>query len=130
MIAAGQPLLDIVPSAGRLVVEAKVDPRDIDVVRQGLDAQVRFTAFNQRHRAPAQGTLTSVSADLLSDEASGETYDLARIELVDAQAVFSDLGELYPGMQAEVMIVTGARSALDYLMEPLMKSFDRAFRES
>jgi multidrug efflux pump subunit AcrA (membrane-fusion protein) len=95
------------------VVEAKVNPRDIDVVRQGREAQVRFTAFNQRHRAPAEGTLTSVSADLLSDEASGETYYLARVELVDAQAGSTDLDELYPGMQAEVMIVTGARSALD-----------------
>ena len=130
VIAAGQPLLDIVPSVGRLVVEAKVNPRDIDVVRQGLEAQVRFTAFNQRHRAPTQGTLTSVSADLLTDQASGEQYYLARVELVETQAVSIDLDELYPGMQAEVMIVTGARSALDYLMEPLIKSFDRAFRES
>ncbi len=130
VIAAGAPLLDIVPSAGRLVVEAKVSPRDIDVVRRGLEAQVRFTAFNQRHRAPAQGTLTSVSADLLSDRASGETYYLARVELVETQTLAIDLDELYPGMQAEVMIVTGARSALDTLMEPLMKRFDRAFRES
>ncbi len=112
------------------MVEAKVNPRDIDVVRQGLEAQVRFTAFNQRHRMPAEGTLTSVSADLLTDEASGEKYYLARVELVETQAVSIDLDELYPGMQAEVMIVTGARSALDYLMEPLLKSFDRAFRES
>lgn len=130
VIAAGQPLLDIVPSDRRLVVEARVNPRDIDVVRQGLEAQVRFTAFNQRHRAPALGTLTSVSADLLTDETSGETYYLARVELVETQAVSIDLDELYPGMQAEVMIVTGARSALDYLLEPLMKSFNRAFRES
>ncbi|MEE8504775.1 MAG: HlyD family type I secretion periplasmic adaptor subunit, partial [Kiloniellales bacterium] len=130
VIAAGAPLLDIVPSAGRLVVEARVNPRDIDVVRQGLAAQVRFTAFNQRHRSPAQGTLTSVSADLLTDEASGDKYYLARVELVETQAVSIDLDALYPGMQAEVMIVTGARSALDYLLEPLMKSFDRAFRES
>ena len=64
------------------------------------------------------------------DETNGETYYLARVELVETRAVAIDLDELYPGMQAEVMIVTGARSALDYLMEPLMKSFDRAFRES
>ncbi|MCH8998266.1 MAG: HlyD family type I secretion periplasmic adaptor subunit [Proteobacteria bacterium] len=130
VIAAGQPLLDIVPSDRRLVVEARVNPRDIDVVRQGLEAQVRFTAFNQRHRAPAVGTLTSVSADLLTDAASGEKYYLARVELVETQAASIDLDPLYPGMQAEVMIVTGARSALDYLLEPLLKSFNRAFRES
>jgi HlyD family type I secretion membrane fusion protein len=130
VIAPGAALLDIVPSGDRLVVEAKVDPKDIDVVRQGLDAQVRFTAFNQRHRAPAQGTLTSISADLLTDEASGEKYYLARIELAETQPASVDLTALYPGMQAEVMIVTGARSALDYLLEPLTRSVDRAFRES
>ncbi len=130
VIAPGAALLDIVPSGDRLVVEAKVDPKDIDVVRQGLEAQVRFTAFNQRHRAPAQGTLTSISADLLTDEASGEKYYLARIELAETQADSVDLSALYPGMQAEVMIVTGARSALDYLLEPLVRSVDRAFRES
>ena len=74
--------------------------------------------------------MTSVSADLLTDEASGEKYDLARAELVETQAVSIDLDEPNPGMQAEVMIVTGARSALEYLLEPLMKSFNRAFRES
>jgi HlyD family type I secretion membrane fusion protein len=130
VVAAGAPLLDIVPSDNRLVVEAKVDPKDIDVVRRGLEAQVRFTAFNQRHRAPAEGRLTSVSADLLSDEASGEQYYLARVELAEVQVASTDVAELYPGMQAEVMIVTGARSALDYLLEPLLRSLDRAFRES
>jgi len=131
VIAAGQPLLDIVPSVGRLVVEAKVNPRDIDVVRQGLEAQVRFTAFNQRHRAPAAARLTSISADLLTDEASGQSYYLARVELViEDAAAAAELAALHPGMQAEVMIVTGARSALDYLLEPLMLSFNRAFRES
>ncbi len=131
VIASGAPLLDIVPREGRLVVEARIDPRDIDVVREGLDAQVRFTAFNQRHRAPAAARLTSISADLLTDEASGQSYYLARVELVveDASAA-AELAALHPGMQAEVMIVTGARSALDYLLEPLMLSLNRAFRES
>jgi HlyD family type I secretion membrane fusion protein len=125
VIASGAPLLDIVPRDGRLVVEAKVDPKDIDVVREGLEAQIRFTAFNQRHRAPAEARLMSVSADLLTDEASGRSYYLAQIELVESMEI-----ELRPGMQAEVMIVTGARSALDYLLEPLVLSLNRAFRES
>ena len=131
VIASGAPLLDIVPQDERLVVEAKIDPKDIDVVRDGLDAQVRFTAFNQRHRAPAPARLTSISADLLTDEASGQSYYLARVELlVEDAAAAAELAALHPGMQAEVMIVTGARSALDYLLEPLMLSLNRAFRES
>ncbi len=134
VIASGAPLLDIVPREQRLVVEARIDPKDIDVVREGLEAQVRFTAFNQRHRAPAMARLTSISADLLTDEASGQSYYLARVELDEEVAAgldgAADMTELHPGMQAEVMIVTGARTALDYLLEPLMLSLNRAFRES
>ena len=131
VIASGAPLLDIVPREERLVVEARIDPKDIDVVRDGLDAQVRFTAFNQRHRAPAAARLTSISADLLTDEASGQSYYLARVELVvEDAAAAEELAALHPGMQAEVMIVTGAHTALDYLLEPLMLSLNRAFRES
>ncbi len=131
VIASGAPLLDIVPQEERLVVEARIDPKDIDVVRDGLDAQVRFTAFNQRHRAPAAARLTSISADLLTDQASGQSYYLARVELVvEDAAAAAELAALHPGMQAEVMIVTGARTALDYLLEPLLLSLDRAFRES
>ena len=75
--------------------------------------------------------LTSISADLLTDEASGQSYYLARVELVvEDAAAAAELAALHPGMQAEVMIVTGARSALDYLLEPLMLSLNRAFRES
>jgi len=131
VIASGAPLLDIVPQEVRLVVEARIDPKDIDVVRDGLDAQVRFTAFNQRHRAPAAARLTSISADLLTDQATGQSYYLARVELVvEDAAAAAELAALHPGMQAEVMIVTGARTALDYLLEPLVLSLDRAFRES
>ena len=131
VIASGAPLLDIVPRDQRLVVEARIDPKDIDVVHDGLDAQVRFTAFNQRHRAPAAARLTAISADLLTDEASGQRYYLARVELVvDDAASAAELAALHPGMQAEVMFVTGARSALDYLLEPLLLSLNRAFRES
>ena len=61
---------------------------------------------------------------------SGEVYYLARVELAGDGAASDAGAELYPGMQAEVMIMTGARSALDYLLEPLMKSLDRAFHES
>ena len=131
VIASGAPLLDIVPQEERLVVEARIDPKDIDVVRDGLEAQVRFTAFNQRHRAPAEAVLTSISADLLTDEANGQSYYLARVELVAGDAATGfDMDALHPGMQAEVMIVTGARTALDYLLEPLLLSLNRAFRES
>lgn len=129
VIASGAPLLDVVPNEMSLVVEAKINPRDIDIVRNGLNAQVRFTAFNQRHRAPAEGKVTAISADRLSDENSGDDYYLARIELGAEQDASIDITELRPGMQAEVMIVTGERTAIEYFLEPVAQSFGRAFRE-
>ncbi len=129
VIGAGAPLLDVVPRERRLIVEAQVNPSDIDIVRSGLEAQVRFTAFNQRHRPPASGTITSVSADRLTDENTGNDYYLARIQLAEEGQGAVEGDELRPGMQAEVMIVTGERTALEYLIEPFTRSLNRAFRE-
>ena len=129
VIAPGEALLDIVPSNDRLVIEARVKPEDIDVVRIGLPAQVRFTAFSQRNSDPVDGEVTAVSADRLVDQLSPEGYYLARIAL--QAGGLSALGNalLHPGMQAEVMIVTGRRTALSYFMKPVTDSFNRAFRE-
>ena len=129
VIAPGEPLMDIVPSGERLVIEARVDPNDIDVVEAGLPARVLLTAFNLRSLAPIEGRVVWVSADRLIDERTGQAYYLARIELVEDPAEVLDGASLYPGMQADVMIVTGERTALEYLIRPISRSFDRAFRE-
>ena len=129
VIAPGEPLLDVVPSADRLVVEAQIDPDDIDVAHEGLTARVQFTAFNRRHLVPVKGVVTSVSADRLVDERSGLPYYLARIELADDLPEALNGTSLYPGMQAEVMIVTEKRTVLDMLVQPIAQSFNRAFRE-
>lgn len=129
VIAPGEPVVDIVPANELLIVEARVRPDDIDVVRPGLSAHVRITALNQRSTAPVPGIVRTVSADRMVDPATGESYFLATVELdKDQSAVPLDL--LYPGMSAEVMIETGSRSALAYLFEPLTNSFNRAFREN
>ncbi len=129
VIAPGAALLDIVPSADRLIVEARVDPTDIDVVQVGLLAQARITAFSQRRTQPVDGVVMAVSADRLTDERTGETYYLARVEIKGD--IEDKLGgnELYPGMQAEVMIVTGERTALEYFLKPITASLNRAFKE-
>jgi len=130
VIAPGAPLLDIVPSDDPLVIEARIDPGDIDVVRPGLDAQVRITAFSQRNMTPIPGIVTYVSADRLDDERTGIGYYVARIKLAEKDIAEALLGaELQPGMQAEVMIATGARTALEAIISPLSSSFNRAFRE-
>lgn len=129
VIAAGEAIMDIVPTNSSLIVEAKVSPQDIDIVRAGLAAQVRFTALSQRNTVPVDGEVVSVSADRLSDQFTPEGYYLARIGL--PETIHESLGgvTLQPGMQAEVMIVTGANTALGYFMKPVAESFNRAFRE-
>lgn len=130
VIVPREPLMDIVPSGDRLVVEARVNPSDIDVVKAGLEARVTLTAFSQRSVIPLEGRVISVSADRLTDERSGEPYYLARVELLGDISKSLQGASLYPGMQAEVMIQTGARTALDYFFKPITQSFNRAFREN
>ena len=129
VIAPGQRLLDIVPEDDTLVIEAQVTPNDIDVVYAGLPAQVRLTAFKQRNTPLLDGKLTRVSADSFTDERSGASYFLARITIDAAELKKLDGRELYPGMGAEVMIKTGKRTTMDYILAPLTDSLRRAFRE-
>jgi HlyD family type I secretion membrane fusion protein len=129
VIAPGQRLLDIVPEDDTLVIEAQVTPNDIDVVHVGLPAQVRLTAFNQRDTPLLDGKLTRVSADSFTDKHSGASYFLARITIDAAELKKLEGRELYPGMGSEVMVKTGKRTAMDYILGPLTDSLRRAFRE-
>jgi HlyD family secretion protein/epimerase transport system membrane fusion protein len=129
VIAPGQRLLDIVPEDDTLVIEAQVTPNDIDVVYAGLPAQVRLTAFKQRNTPMLEGKLTRVSADSFTDERSGASYFLARVAIDAAELKKLDGRELYPGMGAEVMIKTGKRTTMDYILAPLTDSLRQAFRE-
>jgi HlyD family secretion protein/epimerase transport system membrane fusion protein len=130
VVRPGEPLMSIVPSGDRLIVEARIEPQDIDVVRPGLPARVRLTSFSSRHVTPIEGNVISVSADLLTDERGEISYYLARIELPRDLSGALAGAKLHPGMPAEVMIVTGRRTAMDYLLEPVIRTFDQAFRES
>ena len=128
VIRPGQPLMDIVPAGDELVIEAQVEPIDIDVVYVGLPAQVRLTAFSQLTTPILAGTVLQVSADSLFDERTGAPYYVARVALDPDQPELEGL-KLQPGMPAEVMIVTGARTPLDYLLKPIVTSLGRALRE-
>ena len=128
VIAAGEAILDIVPEHEPLIVEAKVDPRDIDAVRVGATTRVRLTAFNSRLLPPLQAKVTYVAPDQLVDEKTGIPYFVVRSE-IDPDSLRDYKVTLHAGMTAEVMIVNGARRAFDYLVSPFTDSFNRAFRE-
>ena len=126
VIRGGSPILDIVPEGDALVVEAKLRPQDIDVVHVGLAAEVRMTAFNYRTTAALPGTVTRVSADSFSDQPNLPTYYRVRVEIDPAHV--NDL-ELYPGMPAEVYLLTGRQTALTYLVKPIADSLRRGLLE-
>jgi len=128
VIAPGATLMEIVPSNDRFVIEARINPLDIDVVREGLEARVHFLALSQRNQRPLEGVLDHVSADSLIDEQTGAAYYLAHVVLEDSPGNGGLV--LHPGMQAEVMISTGKRTAMDYFMKPIKDSFRRALTES
>lgn len=129
VVAPATPLLEIVPKGEQLVVEAKVQPTDIDKVHAGLAADIRFTAFKLRTTPVVEGQVLTVSADRLIDPDTKYPYYLARIQ-VTAEGMERLQGlELLPGMPAEVMIKTGERTLLNYLLRPLLDAFARSFRE-
>ena len=128
VVGPGEPLMDIVPAGDRLVIETRIDPQDIDVVHPELPAKVRLTSFSQLTTPLLAATVLRVSADRLVDRRSGAPYYEARVALDPGQPELEDL-ELQPGMPAEVMIVTGARTPVDYLLEPIVSTFGRALRE-
>lgn len=129
VITGGRPILDIVPQDDALIVEAKVRPTDIDNVAEGLPAEVNFTAFKARTTPTLKGNVSYISPDSLADERTGQHYYTARVSIPSEQLALLEGQALTPGMPADVMIVTGERTALQYLMQPLTDSFRSAFRE-
>ncbi|MFG1296510.1 HlyD family type I secretion periplasmic adaptor subunit [Xanthobacter variabilis] len=130
VIRPGEAILDIVPDDEPLLIEARVSPVDIDVVHQGLPAQVHLTAFSKRALPRIDGTVKSVSADRLVDQGTGQAYFLARVQVDRSELErLKNVVELLPGMPAEVLIVTQERTFVDYLLEPIRDSMRRSFRE-
>ena len=129
VVGGGEALMDIVPAKAQLIVHARVNPIDIDSLNVGMQAQVVLTAFNRRTVAPIDSEVISISADRLTDERSGVPYYLARVKLRDLPQGQNDALSLSAGMQAEVMIITGAQTPLAYLFKPVARSFYRAMRE-
>lgn len=130
VIKSGADILNIVPENDQLVIQARVSPDDHERVSVGQSAQVRLTGLSRRSTPVLLGEVVTISGDRLTDRQSGEAYYEARIIIPEEQlGLLEDTAELVPGMPAEVMIETGARSALGYILSPLTDSLDRAFKE-
>ncbi len=129
VIAPREPLLDVVPSQERLVVEAMIRPQDINHVHRDADAQVRLTSFDARTTPLLNGKVTFVSGDRVTSQEDRNGFFIATIE-VDAATLRShpDI-HLQPGMPAELYVATGKRTLIEYLLRPLTVFAHRAMRE-
>ena len=129
LVTPSEPVMLIVPEAEALTVEVKVQPQDIDHVRLGQAAVLRFSAFNQRTTPEINGVVTRVSADVTQDPKTGASYYTARVGLPEGELGRLAGLKLVPGMPVESFIRTGERTVLSYLVKPLHDQVMKAFRE-
>jgi HlyD family secretion protein len=128
VVKAAEPILYIVPQEVNLIARAQVEAAKIDQVHAGQTATLHFSAFD-RSTPVVEGKVTKVSADIFTDERTGQSYYRADVALDDH--VLAELGgrRLVPGMPVEAFIATDERTALGYFVKPLADYFSRAFRE-
>jgi HlyD family secretion protein len=127
VVRPAEPIMEIVPDADQMVVEALVAPEDIDQVRAGQNAVVRFTSFNMAATPEIEGRVTYVAADTSENPEAQQSFFMVRIE-VDQQDLARESLQLRSGMPAEVHIQTGNRSLLSYVFKPFRDQLARAFR--
>ena len=129
VIKPGDTLAEIVPVGEGVNVMAHVSPRDIESVAVGQKAEVRFPNFSSRRTPINLGKVQSVSADSIMDEVTKQPYYSARIS-IDYSTLPPEIADhILPGMQADVLISTGERTMLQYLVGPLMNALSKTFRE-
>ncbi|EWY37053.1 hypothetical protein N825_21650 [Skermanella stibiiresistens SB22] len=129
VVPPGGAILDVVPEGDQLMAEVRIQPSDVDSVREGQEAQVMLTSFQTGTTPRVDGTVSWVSADALTDDRTQASYYLARIRLEEtSRAKLGDL-RLSPGMPLEGFVVSTPRTMLEYLIQPLGNRFRRAFRE-
>lgn len=129
VIAPAAEIMKIVPVQGDYVVRARVSPNDIESILPGSEARVTFPAFVSLEMPPAQGTLTVISRDRVVDERAQLEYYEAEIRLDESTIIEEVRTRLVAGMAVSTVLPTGERSALDYLLGPLISRLRAAMRE-
>ena len=129
VIRAGDPIMEVVPDSDDLQIEARMQPSDIDQVRTGQKAFVRFSAFNQRVTPQLTGVVSYVSADTSRDQQTNAPYFTVRVALSEDERRRLAGLQLVPGMPAEVFMQTGSRTMMSYLLKPISDQMQRAFVE-
>jgi len=129
VVRAGESLMEIVPRDDTLIVHAQLPINAIEHLVVGQTAEVRFPAMHSRRLPIMTGKLASISRDRMIDEATKQPYFLGLIDLSHEAIDPRARDKIVAGMQADVIIATGERTALEYLVDPLTDSLDKSFRD-
>lgn len=129
VIAPGETIMMVVPRDDALIVEARIAPQDIDQVRLGQDAVLRFPNFNQRTTPEIMGSVARIGADVSRDDKANPGHFVVRIAIPAGELARLPDTKLMPGMPVEVFVRTTERTVLSYLVKPLAEQARRAFRE-
>ncbi|MFC3061403.1 HlyD family type I secretion periplasmic adaptor subunit [Paenirhodobacter populi] len=130
VLRAADTVAYVVPQDRPLIVAARVSPGDVDNVHPGQAATLRFTAFSSRTTPELTGRVTLVSADSFEDAETRQSYFRAEVTIDPEEMRKLGAAQVLPGMPVEVMLTTGARPAMTYLLKPVTDYFARAFRET
>ena len=129
-VSTGDVLLEIVPTGSDLIVETRIDPKDIAEIVIGQDVKISLTAYDPSKYGRIDGRVASISADALSDNQTGQQYYLVDVSIDGT--LFEDDGSevtVLPGMVASIDVLSGKRTVLDYFWQPIAKTKDKALRD-
>src|SRR3546814_476906 len=129
VISPGAVLMEVVPEDRNYLIQAQVPVQAIDRMQPGLDVEISFPAFNHAQTPNVPGKVLTVSADRLEDEKSKTPYYLAQIEVTPEGVDALSTNTIRPGMPASVLIRTGERTMLSYLLKPFLERLNKSFQE-
>ena len=128
VIQAGEVVMLVVPDSDTLIIEAKVQPTDVDQIHLGQKAVVRFSAFNRRTTPELNGEVIEIGADVTQDDKRNESYYSVRIQIPDSELARMEGLRPVAGMPVEAFIETSPRTVMSYLVKPMLEQVDRTFR--
>ena len=129
VVSSAEPIMDIIPDTGKLIIETQVEPASIDQIYIGQPTTVRLSAFNQRTTPELNGNVVSISANTLVDPVSGFPFYTVKITLPENELARLNGLVLVPGMPAEAFMQTDERTVVNYLLKPATDQLNRAFKE-
>lgn len=129
-VSTGDILLEIVPTGSDLIVETRINPKDIAEIVVGQEVKISLTAYDPSRYGRVDGNVLSISADAISDQQTGEQFYLADVSI--SGMLYEDDGTevtLLPGMVASIDVLSGKRTILDYFWQPIARTKDKALRD-